>query len=256
MAILRTIAELLTICAVLCLCRPASGAEQTSDANATQTPAVTIEVTHLDVNDSTLTLSYRITNGTDREVWVCSSVSSFTAFEIFLTSDKQTLLIRQRENIPVVGRIWDHGMPRGTFARVLSHAALTNSVKIPLPVNPYLLFAGIDTTPVDLTVRRLAIEIGYYGEDLPALIHDICAVANKFPAATSWDVPSSTLATYFPGLGVGNAMRNFDKLNPDPYGQGQVYIDYCTSLVEKVLRADVNGVSIPYKGYVEASGSK
>jgi hypothetical protein len=254
MATPKAIAKMVTICNVLCLCHAASGADQTSDASVVKA-TVTIEITKLEVNDSNLTLSYRIRNEMDREAWVCSSISAFKPFEIFLTSDKQTLLIRGRQDIPT-NTIWDHGLPRGTFVRVPSHTVFMNSMDIALPVSPYFLFAVQGGTLFDLTARRLAIEISYFDEDLPAMIHDICAVANRFPPVTSWDVPSSTLATYFPGLGVRNTMMNFDALNPDPYGQGRVYIYYPTSLVEKVLHADVNGVCIRYKGCIEASSSK
>ena len=92
----RRIAKLLAIC---CVCTVLSPAEDAKGPDMSKNAAVTMEITKLEVNDSTLALSYNIRNGTDREAWVCSEVGSIP-FEAFLTSDKQTLLIRKRLDVP------------------------------------------------------------------------------------------------------------------------------------------------------------
>jgi hypothetical protein len=98
-------------------------------------------------------------------------------------------------------------------------------------------------------VGRLALEIGYYNEDLPALIHSILGVAKK-SGLTSADVPAKVLDTYFRGLKVQDVLGGFDQMNPDPYGRGYVNILFSGQALtdENVLRVDVNNLSIPYKG--------
>ena len=216
--------------------------------------AVAMEITELDVNDSTLTLGYKIVNGTDRDAWVCSSAASSEPFEVFLTSDKQTLLIRKRLDVPT-NAIWGLGPPAGTYVRIAPGASLADSVRIAVPVSPRFLYVSPDTTELAQTVTRLALEIGYYDADLPGIIRDIIAAAEK-SGLTIWDVPPSLLDTYFRGLRLRVVLGDFDLVNKDPYGQGRVSIRYSGRALtdEKVLRVDVNNVSIPYKGYSERVG--
>ncbi len=101
-------------------------------------------------------------------------------------------------------------------------------------------------------MRQLAVEIGYYDADLPLIIRSIIAVAEKSGLAIR-DVPPGLLDTYFRGVGVRALLGDFDRVNKDPYGQGWVSIRYTQQALtdEKVLRVDVNNISIPYKGYSE-----
>jgi hypothetical protein len=242
----RKIVRLLAVC---CVCAVGSPAEEVTKPDISQDAAVTMEITELDVNDSTLALSYNIRNGTDREAWVCSK-SGRIPFEVFLTSDQQTLLIRKRLDLPTKNK-W-RLEPVGTYVRIAPGASLAESVQITLPVSPAVLYANEYTTEFAQPVRHLALEIGYYDEDLPALIHSIFAVAEK-SGLTSGDVPSNILNTYFRGLLVRGVLGSFDQVNPDPYGQGYVYIRYSWQALtgEKILRVDVNDVSIPYQGHSE-----
>jgi len=243
----RKIARLLAVCCVCAVVSPAR--EEATGLDTIKADAVTMEITALDVNDSTLALSYNIRNGTDREAWVCSK-SGRIPCEVFLTSDQQTLLIRKRLDVPSRNK-W-RLEPVGTYVRIAPGASLAESVQIALPVNPAVLYANEYATESAQPVRRLALEIGYYDEDLPALIHSICAVADE-SGLTTQDVPSNVLDTYFRGLLVRVALASFDRVNPDPYGQGYVYIPYSWRALtgEKILRVDVNDVSIAYKGYSE-----
>jgi len=211
--------------------------------------AVAMEITELDVNDSTLTLGYKIVNGTDRDAWVCDKIGPM-AFEVFLTADKQTLLIRKRLDVPS-SRMW-RDIPVGRYVRMAPGESLAESVQITLPASPRIQYANEYATESAQPVGRLALEIGYYDEDLPALIHSILDVAKK-SGLTSADVPVEILDTYFRGLRVRGVLGSFDQMNPDPYGQGYVNIFFSSQALtgEKILRADVNNVSISYKGYSE-----
>jgi len=69
----RRILKLLAIC---CLCNMASHAQPTGTVGGPDDGeglGVTMEITELDVNDSTLTLRYNTRNGSDRDAWVCTS---------------------------------------------------------------------------------------------------------------------------------------------------------------------------------------
>jgi hypothetical protein len=246
--------RILKVLAVCCLCNMASHAQPAgtgSSPELSQASGVTMEITELDVNDSTLTLSYNIVNGTDRDAWVCSSSASFEPFEVFLTSEKQTLLIRKRLDVPSTA-MWRPPGPVGTYVRIAPGASLADSVRIAVPVSPRFLYASRDTTALARTVTRLALEIGYYDADLPLIIRNIIAVADKSGLAIH-DVPWGILDTYFRGVRVRAVLGDFDSVNKDPYGQGRVSIRYSGQALtdEKVLRVDVNNVSIPYKGYSE-----
>jgi len=209
---------------------------------------VMMEITELDVNDSSFTLAYNITNRTDRDAWVCGSIDSSELFEVFLTPGGQTLLIRKRLDVPTTA-MWRPREPVGTYLRIAPGASLADSVRIAVPVSPTFLYASPDIAEVARTVTGLALEIGYYDADLPAMIRSIIAVAEK-SGLTVLDVPGSLLGTYFRGLSVRAALGNFDLVNKDPYAQGRVSIAYSRQALtnEKVLRVDVNNVSIPYEG--------
>ncbi len=242
---IRRTAKLLAVC---CVCSVLSSAENAEGPDMSEPAGVTMETTELDVSDSTLTLSYNITNGTGRDAWVCSSIDSSEPFEAFLTPDKQALLIRKRLDVPTTA-MWRPPGPVGTYVRIAPGASLADSVRIAVPVNPTFLYASSDRTELAQTVTGLGLEIGYYDADLPLMIREIIAVAEK-SGLTVLDVPGSLLDTYFRGLRVRGLLGNFDLVNKDPYGQGWVSIAYTQQALtdEKVLRVEVNNVSISYEG--------
>ena len=244
---MNTVRKIAQFLAVWCICTVVSPAEEAAEPKASEDVGVTIEITEFHVSDSTLALSYNISNGTDREAWVCTKIGRIP-FEVFLTSDKQTLLIRKRLDVPCSAR-WRKA-PVGTYVCIPPGSSLAESVQIALPASPTFLYAASDReASVQAAARHLALEIGYYNEDLPALIHSIFAVADM-SRLTSRDVPPEILDTYFRGLRVRGVLGSFDQMNPDPYGQGFVYIEYSGQALtgEKILRVDVNDISIPYEG--------
>jgi hypothetical protein len=241
--------RVLKVLAICCLCNMASHAQPTGAVGGPDDGdglGVAIEIAELDVNDSTLTLSYNIINGSDRDAWVCTRVGSLP-FEVFLASDKQTLVIRKRLDVPRT-QIWDSPLQIGEYVRVAAGASLPESVQIAVPVTPSVIHAVASAPESRQPVRRLALEIGYYDEDLPASIHSILAVAVKSGLMPA-DVPDNILDTYFRGVRLRVALESFDRLNKDPYAEGRVKILYNDQALtgEKVLRVDVNDVSIPYK---------
>lgn len=246
MNVLRRFLKLLAAC---CMCVIVSPAEETKEHDIREDATVKMEITKLNVDDSTLAFNYCIENGTDHEAWVCNAIGRIP-FEVFLTSDRQTLVIRKRLDVPSNTR-W-RSEPIGTYIRLRPGDSLVESVQIALPASPSILYATEYTTEFAQPVGRLALEIGCYDEDLPALIHSIFAVAEA-SGLTSRDVPSNILDTYFRGVRVRGDLGSFDQVNPDPYGQGYVYLPYSWQALtgEKILRVDVNDVSIPYVGHID-----
>jgi hypothetical protein len=243
------------VLAVCCVCTALSAAVNAEEPDTSEPAGVTVEITALDVNDFTLTLSYNITNGTDRDAWVCSSIASTSEpFEVFLMSDRQTLLIRKRLDVPT-SAIWRPPGPVGTYVYIAPGASVADSLRIAVPVYPRFRYASSDSTEVAQTVTALALEIGYYDFDLPLMIRSIIAAAQRSGLAVE-DVPASLLDTYFRGLRVQRILGDFDHMNEDPYGHGQVLIRYSYQALtdEKVLRVDVNDVAIPYEGPRQIEG--
>jgi hypothetical protein len=212
--------------------------------------AVTIELTKLEVTDSSLELTYTIRNSSDHSVWVCSEVGSMP-FEMYLTHDQQTLLLRKRLDVPSTA-VWNRPPAAGTYTRLGPGAAQPESMLLDLPVTQKAIYASVTTTEVPQTVRRLALEIGYYDEDLPALVRGIFDVADKF-SPESRNLDPNIERTYFRGLAVRRALGAYDIMNQDPYGEGRISIGYSYQALvgEKVLRMEVNGVAIPYRGRIE-----
>ena len=231
-----------------CVCNMGSDAEQGGQVNGQDTMSetgVTIELTKLEVTDSSLQLSYEITNSSDHDVWVCSRVSSIP-YEAFLVHDTQTLLIRKRLDVPSMA-VWTRPPAAGTYVCVEPGVALPESLSLDLPVIRRFVYANVGATEVPQTVRRLALEIGYYDEDLPGLVRSIFDVADKF-SPESWNLDPNTEGTYFRGLAVRRALADYDIINKDPYGEGRVYIHYSYQALtgEKLLRIEIDGVSIRY----------
>jgi len=64
---------------------------------------ITITITKLDVTDTNLELNYKIKNGSKHDIWICDSVTGVYGgpdFEVFLTEDTKTFVIRRRLDVP------------------------------------------------------------------------------------------------------------------------------------------------------------
>jgi len=230
----------------------AEGAGEPNDPNQ---GAVTIELTKLDVNDTTLELHYKIKNNTDHDVWICDSVNirSTFNFEVYLAEDDQTLVIRKRLDVPsrAIWRI----IPAGSYIILRQGEDRTESLSLNLPVQSRILYSSQGRTQVTRNARCLALEIGFYDEDLPALIRSIIIEADKFSG--TFDADWAIKKEYFRGLqvrGCLGGLNSFYEINKDPYSEGQVVINYSYQAFtgEKVLRIEVDNVSIPYEGYVQS----
>jgi hypothetical protein len=242
MSLVRRLATLVVICWACIVISPAG---ETRLPSASKDTAVTIGITECDVNDGAFTLTYDIRNKCDHETWVCSEPGP--PFEAFLALDTQALVIRKRMDVPA-NNLWDRGVPMGTYVRIAPGASLTQSLRMTLPVTPKIAYSAKKTTEVTQIVKNVTVEIGYFDEDLPSLVHNICAIADMC-SLPSGSISLEMVYTYFRGVVIRDGVGSyFDRVNPDPYGEGRVRILYSHGLVEKILRADVSDVSIPYTG--------
>jgi len=235
----------------------ASGSGEPNEPSQT---AVTIELTKLDVNDTNLELRYKIKNNTDHDVWICDSVHTNRTFkfEVFLAEDTKTLIIRRRLDVPT-SAIWRGDPPSGRYICLRPGEDLPESLSLNLPVQSSLVYADHGRTQVTQNARCLSLEIGFYDEDLPRLVYSILKEAEKFPG---FDVDSSfdIKKIYFRGVmlrGSIGSLSYFEKFIKNPYGADGVYIGYTGQdfTGEKVLRIVVDGVSIPYEGYVQSTSN-
>jgi hypothetical protein len=252
------IVKVLTIC---CLCNIASHAQPAGGVNSPDDDkgtAVAIELTKLEITDASLTMSYEIRNASDHEVWVCSEVKRGGApFEMFLTQDRQTLLIRKRLDVPAFG-IWRGPPEPGRYVRLSPGVVRPESLRIDLPATGRFSYARQTLEVFAETAKRLVLEIGYFDENLPALLRSIRAVCDQFSDA-GWKLYTARLnpdmwQTYFRGLHAYRAALVFFDRNKEPDGEGSAYLDYSAqALTEKVLRMEINGVGIAYKGRIEVA---
>jgi len=212
---------------------------------------VVIELTRLEITDSSLELGYKVRNDSDHEIWVCDKVSSMPS-EVYLTYDKRTLLIRKRLDVPS-HMIWRTRPASGTYRYLGSGAVHQDSMFLSFPISPKFVYASKGTETADQTVRSLVLEIGYYDGDLPALVRSIFQVADRF-RFEGGDIDPAIEGTYFPGLSVRSALAGFEAVNENALDRGYVYIDYSYQALagEKVIRIEIDGVAIPYSGRTEA----
>ncbi len=187
----------LTICVFSSSC---AQAESAADPNNKEGKVATIELTKLDVNDTNLELSYKIRNNTDHNVWICDNVSVRTTFdfEVYLSEDDQSLLIRRRLNVPT---IWHWSIPlRGRYVLLRSGQERMESMSLAVPVEPRRVFASELATSDH--AGCLVLEIGFYNEDLPGMIRDILEMAEKLNCARlePGEYETAFLARYFRGI--------------------------------------------------------
>jgi hypothetical protein len=259
---MKIFGRLLTVLIICSLLTQGSLAVDANDLDAGQESDVSIELTRFDVNDTNLELGWKIINNTNDEVWVCDNSSSFieSGFESFLAADSQTLIIRRRLDVPH-GGIW-RVSPAGTYVRLRPGEILPESLVFDLPVQSRTVYASHGWTEVAEFAGRIALEIGFYDQDLPALIRSILQEAEKYSgSSSSFNNGFDIKEDYFRGLLVRDflgPLEVFDAIYPDFYGEGKVLIPYSYQALtgEKVLQLLIDNISIPYQGYVQSANQE
>ncbi len=141
------------------------GARTWSDPNG-----VTMTIVESKVTEETLDVRYRIINGLQRDIWICESmfaspIGGGTDYEVYLSEDEESLVVRRRLNVPGIGREFVVP-PVATYLRLSGGQQRLESIILPLPVRPVMLFYPRRSLNV-ASVTHLRMEIGYHESTLP-----------------------------------------------------------------------------------------
>jgi len=236
------------LCVVLALC---SEVESGDVPTAKEDDVVKLVLTKLNVDEQNFEMGWTIVNNTDHDVWFCDSATDW-----FMDTDNETLVIRRRYNIRGGGVIWESPGPRFRYSRLRPGEQKVKSITGALPVEPDFLFKVSQGNAEH--ARRVTLEIGYYDEDLRALILEIVNVRDKLGcdwSAIPYPTPQSTEEVFNRFFGGVRIARLFD-ISTFSYfrdsvtsGGDEIIAPYFRQALhgELVLRLEVDNVSIPYR---------
>jgi hypothetical protein len=218
------------------MCQKAAVGGVSSDE---QSSKVSLTITKFQVNDQNLELGWKITNGTDHDVWICDGLTT-GYFECVLDKDNETLKIIKRSSLPQ-GPGWEH-WPWVRFIRLRPGQEKEDSISLTVPVSPYTEFSHQRGNAE--YARRVAIEIGFYDEDLRGLILNIVDLTEQLNCdislLSSIVDPEAQIFHDESFRGFQNKVLSDGDEIPMPF-MGQLFHG------EQVLRIEIDGVSIPYK---------
>jgi hypothetical protein len=224
----------------------------------TEPAGVTMALTGFDVNDTKLELSWKIKNDSDHDVWICESMSRDyppPLFEQFLDEDAKTLVIRKLFDLPMREELTLAYPPIGSrYAQLSPGEEKVESVSVALPVRPYRMSASNKVTNAEYA-KCLALEIGYYDEDLPALILEIVELVEHLDIDFSANYSSfreELIGRFFNGPKVAQSFKyllGFESNVRSADADGEMWMPhfYKVRMGERILRIEVDGVSIPYE---------
>jgi len=217
---------------------------------------VTTVLTKFDVNDTNLELGFKIINNSDHDVWICDRY-----VDKFMEADNRTLVLRTRYNLSKEGVMWEFPFPRFRYSRLRPGQEKVESYYLGFPVKPDALFKTSQGNAE--YSKRLAVEIGFYDEDLPGLILDIAEMAELL----SCDASLQSIAS--PPLDANNDrmelsrrffagvfIARFYNLESFTYfrdsvtaGGDEIIAPYLWQTLdgERVLHIEIDNVSIPYE---------
>ena len=247
---------ILLLALTICICYPRYlQAENADDSNNEEGKIVTIELAKLDVNDHNLDLSWKITNNTDHDVWICANLNTeYPAFyEYFLDEDTKTLVLRRRSDLPMSIAIAMNYPPlRSRYVRLGSGQEKVEFISLAVPVQPYRISEGEYGNAE--YAKRLVLEIGFFNEDLPGLILQIVELAEKLNCDLRVGLGDDLeiCNRFFGGRNIAQAFNHllgFSESVMSASVNGEFTIHYMGPILngEQILRITVDGVSIPYK---------
>jgi len=201
-----------------------------------------IVVTKVEITDKTLELSYVIRNTSGQDIWILTAGGrgGSTAF-VFMDEDDQTLLIQSRLDLPMT-HTSAHDI-YGRYVLLRPNQIRTESVTIAIPVYPEYVLGSGRIRRGNEHATRVAIEIGYYVGDLPGMIRRLLEQAEGTGRATG-SRDEKLIKNYFKGP------LHFNKENEILRQRDEeILIPYTDQNLqgEKVLRAIVEGLRIPYE---------
>ena len=200
---------IITILSLSFLLTPRTQAQPEAQSGARKTNAPTITITNLDVNDTSLELSWEIRNDSEQDTWILAGLSrSGDTISAFMDEDDRTLLIRRRLDVPARPKQASFPTCNGRYVRLPSDQILIESVSLAIPVYPDHGLGLGGRKPRGLEyATRLAVEIGYYAGDLPGMVRRILEEDEKKPRIIPFVDPyyTKTISEWFRGiLGFNN----------------------------------------------------
>ena len=196
----------------------------------------------METTDEVLRVRYEIRNNLDREVWVCESISDRADAEVFLGEDNQTLQIRRCLDVPTSAAFYSP--VSGTYVRLRSAESRSESVSLPIPVYFNTVFAKPALRKEAVSACRLSLEIGYYSEDLPAMIREVLEKMENVRDPRA-DKRLAAIKTYFGGIVPFNKENERVRVRDE-----RIVVPYSFQALkgEQSLRVVIDGQKIPYVG--------
>ena len=238
---------------------------EVADDSTEQKEAVIIALTKFDVNETNLELRWNIKNNSDHDIWICKTIGTRTwedntfDYETFLDEDLRTLVISCRLAKPIYAIFPQTTNFFGKYIRLRAGQDRTESFTfaIPFDISPFLE-NEMRGAPY---ATRLAIEIGYYDEDLPALILQIVDVARRLNCESidfeDYYNDYRIFRRYFGGMLIEDTFNKWaDFRESVESGSDEIILPYMTQfhnigehiLDEQFLRLEIDNVLIPIEG--------
>jgi hypothetical protein len=202
----------------------------------------TITVTTLDVGDNILRLRYDIANTSDQNIWILAGGGKANAtVEVFMDKDDQTLLVRDRLDLPMEYTAL-HNV-NGRYVLLRAGQTRRESITLTVPVWPEFVFWGGRTPRGIEYATRLVIEIGYYYADLPEMIWGLLRQADVV-ARDPNNPDEMSVKDYFKGPLQFNRENEVLRERDE-----EILIPHTDQKLkgERVLRTIAEGLRLPYE---------
>jgi len=212
---------------------------------------MTIVLNKLEVTDETLEVGLSFRNDSKDSIWFCQSNGKRESrFEVYLDSDSSTLVLRRRLDV-IMNRLPFAGIDPGSYTCLGAGETHRESVSIDLPTVPDIVFAHVLPGDGRLELSRLAVEVGYYNEDLPGLIQAILSQAAELHDIGEV-LEGEIIDRFFGGFIVEleyGGLEGFEELNRDRDLSKEVGVPYTWQTFdgEHCTRLVVDGLAIPYE---------
>jgi len=213
-------------------------------AHGAEPNAVTITTTKLDLTDKTLEWCYRITNGSDGDIWLCERANIMGKyFEVYFAEETRTLVVRRRLDVPIEGLRREQ--PIGRYVRLRAGRDRVETLVMPLPICPWSVFRASRTTQDIRYAEHLAIEVGFFPDDLPEVILSVLDKAEKVSDDPGPDSRDGVLQWF------GGSVSFITYNENEPYRSERALVPWTNQKLpgEHILRLQLDDVHVPYTGH-------
>ncbi|HUV64194.1 MAG TPA: hypothetical protein VMW24_09860, partial [Sedimentisphaerales bacterium] len=199
---------------------------------------------------------------TDHDIWLCDGY-----VDQFMDRDNKTLVLRRQSNLSHKEVLWERRSPRFRYSRLRPGQEKMDSLSLTVPVTRSCLFdASLGNAE---SAQRIAVDIGFYNEDLPTLILQTVEMAEKLtcdigPSSAANPSDEDTMELFrrfFGGVFIAKLynLKSFEDFrNSVASGGDEIVAPYLWQMLngEQVLRMEIDNVSIPYRSnYPPLAGS-